>query len=286
VKFVSYNIQYSKGADGVFDLERIADVVRDADIIGLQEVSRNQPGVPQKDQPEELSRLLPQYFTCYGTTVDAGIGSRIENGRAVSTRLNFGNMILSKWPILSTRQFLLPWSGIVEQFDMQNGVLEAIVDCPGGPLRIYVTHLNFRRSSMRAKQLEWLVPKLFAIEREGIGVRGEEWMGIPIPPSARNFVVMGDFNLTPQCDEYSIIVGENDFHYGRMVTVDHWVDTWTRTGHDESNSATWLNVEKNTGSRLDYGFVSPGLAGKVVSARIDHDCSASDHQPYWFQLDL
>ncbi len=286
MKFVSYNIQYSKGADGVFDLERIADAVRGADIIGMQEVSRNQPGVPEKDQPEKLSQLLPEYFTCFGTTVDAEIVSKIEDGRAVSTRLNFGNMILSKWPILSTRQFLLPWSGIVEQFDLQNSVLEALVDCPGGPLRVYVTHLNFRRCSIRAQQLEWLVPKLFAIENEGIGVRGDEWMGIPIPPSPKSFVAMGDFNLTPQCDEYSIITGKEDFQYGRMVANDRWVDSWTRCGHDESNSVTWFDVETEIGLRLDYGFVSPDLASKVKSAWIDHDCKASDHQPYWFELDL
>ncbi|MCF6321884.1 MAG: endonuclease/exonuclease/phosphatase family protein [Rhizobiaceae bacterium] len=286
MKFVSYNIQYSKGADGVFDLERIGDAVRGADIIGMQEVSRNQPGVPEKDQPQKLSQLLPEYFTCYGTAIDAGIESKIESGHASSTRLNFGNMILSKWPILSTRHFVLPWSGIVEQFDLQNIVLEALVDCPGGPLRVYVTHLNFRRSSVRAQQLEWLVPKLFAIENEGIGVRGDEWMGIPIPPSPRGFVVMGDFNLTPGCDEYSIIVGEDDFHYGRMVVADRWVDTWTRCGHDESNSVTWLDVDTKIGSRLDYGFVSPELAPKVKSAWIDHDCKASDHQPYWFNLDI
>jgi endonuclease/exonuclease/phosphatase family metal-dependent hydrolase len=40
VKFVFYNIQYSKGRDGRHDLARIADAVRGADIIALQEVTR------------------------------------------------------------------------------------------------------------------------------------------------------------------------------------------------------------------------------------------------------
>ena len=38
MKLVSYNIQYGFGADGRYDLERIAEVVAGADIIALQEV--------------------------------------------------------------------------------------------------------------------------------------------------------------------------------------------------------------------------------------------------------
>ncbi len=40
VKLVSYNIQYGLGKDGAYDLDRITDEIRDADIIALQEVER------------------------------------------------------------------------------------------------------------------------------------------------------------------------------------------------------------------------------------------------------
>ena len=40
MRFVTYNIQYGKGRDGRFDLRRIADAVREADVIALQEVER------------------------------------------------------------------------------------------------------------------------------------------------------------------------------------------------------------------------------------------------------
>ena len=62
MNFVSYNIQYSKGKDGVYDLERIADTVRGADIIGLQEVTQNFSEAPDSDQPVSLSDLLSEYF--------------------------------------------------------------------------------------------------------------------------------------------------------------------------------------------------------------------------------
>ena len=41
MKLVSYNVQYGFGADGVYDLARIANVVKGADIVALQEVERN-----------------------------------------------------------------------------------------------------------------------------------------------------------------------------------------------------------------------------------------------------
>lgn len=294
MKFLSYNIQYSKGLDNVFDLSRTADVMRDADIIGLQEVARNLPGVPDADQPAALSELLPEYYCAFGTGMDFNAGSSIKNGRAVSKRLHFGNMILSRWPILSTRNFTLPWSGLVEDQDMQNMALEAVVEAPNGLLRVYSTHLNYRRATMRRKQLEWLVPKSFAITKEGLGVSGkgfgaelgENWDGFDIPPTPESFVVMGDFNLTPDCAEYSTIAGESDFFYGRRVTSDHWVDTWTRAGNDNNGAVSWIDASTGEGIKLDYGFVSPDLASKVVSASIDNDCIASDHKPYWFELDI
>jgi len=40
IKIITYNIRYGLGLDQRYDLDRIADTVRDADIIGLQEVER------------------------------------------------------------------------------------------------------------------------------------------------------------------------------------------------------------------------------------------------------
>lgn len=288
MKFVSYNIQYSKGKDGIFDLERVADAVRGADVIGLQEVARNFPDAPDADQVARLAELLPEYFWAYGSPTNLDFGSTVENGKAVSRRFELGQMLLTRWPIMSSRNLLLPRIGTQQEHDLQNGALEGVVDLPDGPLRIYVTHLNYLRSATRKKQLDWLVPELFSIAANGTSITGKQWRGIPLPPTPSSFVIMGDFNLTPQCKEYGQIVGEGDYYSGHVITNDHWVDTWTQCGNDEENSTTWFDEAKNfeTGYRLDYGFVSPDLATKVKDARIDQACPASDHQPYWFELDV
>ena len=100
--------------------------------------------------------------------------------------------------------------------------------------------------------------------------------------------LLGDCNFTPQSREYTQVVGEADYYYGRAIVGHRLVDSWTQSGHGQDEGATWHDYEEKRGPalRLDYGFVSPDLAGKVQSARIDEDASGSDHQPYWFELDL
>lgn len=54
MKLVTYNIQFGKGLDGRVDLDRIADEIRGADIIALQEVERFWPRSGNTDQVASL----------------------------------------------------------------------------------------------------------------------------------------------------------------------------------------------------------------------------------------
>ena len=58
MRIVTYNIQFSRGKDLNYDLERIARTVEGADIIGLQEVEPNWPHLDMVDQPAELAMSL------------------------------------------------------------------------------------------------------------------------------------------------------------------------------------------------------------------------------------
>ena len=83
--------------------------------------------------------------------------------------------------------------------------------------------------------------------------------------------------------------GEEDYYYGRVPLGHNLVDSWTQSGHGQHEGATWYDLEKQEKSpplRLDYGFVSPDLADRVQTARIDEDAPGSDHQPYWFELEF
>ena len=290
MKFVTYNIQYSKGKDGRFELERIAEAVRGADVIALQEVVRNMPDVPDKDHPGRLAELLPDYYWIYGPPVDIDVSNREADGRVTNRRLQFGNMLLSRTPILSSRLILLPRMRTYDKHNPQNGALEGVVALPtGGALRVYSVHLNHLNGAERLAQIDFLLPRLRAIPQEGGAMTGVAWReALGEIPMSEDFVVMGDCNLTPDSPEYRRVVGEPDYYYGRRIVAQHLVDSWVQAGHAEDAGITWYDESDDfkSGLRLDYGFVSAGLAAKVRSARIDDEAPGADHQPYWFELDI
>lgn len=63
MKFAGYNVQYGVGLDGRYDLDRIADAVSDADIIALQEVTRNFARNGYDDMVAGLEARLPGHFS-------------------------------------------------------------------------------------------------------------------------------------------------------------------------------------------------------------------------------
>ena len=288
VKFVSYNTQYSLGKDGRFDLERIVDAVREADVIALQEVTRNFGPAPDVDQPARIAELLPELYWIYGPPVDVDASNRDADGRVINRRMQFGNMLLSRWPILSSRLLLLPRMRTYERHNFQCGALEGIVVSPGGALRIYCVHLNHLHHEERLAQIDFLLSRLPDVPREGVNVSGGGWQGVSEVPVSEDFMVLGDCNLTPDSREYARIVGEPDYFYAMRVASPHLVDTWVQAGHSREEGVTWHDEERAPGDglRIDYGFVSAGLVANVTSAWIDDGAVGSDHQPVWFELDL
>lgn len=288
MKLVSYNIQYSLGKDGVYDLERIIEAISGADIIALQEVTRNFSQVPDADQPGRIAALLPDFHWIYGPPVDLDASVRDADGHLINKRFQFGNMLLSRWPILSSRLLLLPRMRTYDKMNPQCAALEGVIDCPAGPLRVYSVHLNYLNSAERMAQIDYLLPKLLQMPREGGAVSGAEgqWPEIREVVLSEDFVVLGDYNLTPESREYSRIVGEPDYYYGSRIVAQHLVDMWVQAGNPLNEGVTWYDESKNfqSGLRLDYGFVSAGLSNKVKSAWIDDAAVGSDHQPTWFEL--
>ena len=90
MKLLSWNIQWGRGMDGQVDLARILHTIHqlgDFDVICLQEVAVNFPGLPGnrgEDQVAELSAGLPGYTAIYG--VDNG--DILRAGRLRATAAN------------------------------------------------------------------------------------------------------------------------------------------------------------------------------------------------------
>lgn len=288
MRCVTYNIQYGIGLDERCDLPRIADAIRGADLIALQEVSRNNPKNAGLDMVAELSALLPEYFFVFGAPFMADMGSAVEKGRAVNRHFQFGNMVMSKSPILSSRNLLLPRTRTFDRLNLQRSALEALVATPIGPMRFYSVHLDHTSPAERIEQLRFLMAKVLAYPTEGGALTGTAEMGFPEPPRPEEFILMGDFNLEPGGPEYTELTGLPDVEFGLARRADRPVDAATLEGSAAQDRVTWIDPKRQgerVGQRcLDYHFVQASLAPRVKRCWIDEAAVGSDHRPVWLEL--
>lgn len=288
MKCVTYNIQYGIGLDGRYDLARIAEAVRGADIIALQEVSRNNPDNSGRDMVAELAELLPEYFSVFEAPFQADMGSAVEGGRAVTRMFQFGNMVLSKTPILAVRNHLLPRQRSFDRLNLQRGALEAMIATPFGPVRFYSVHLDHTSPAERISQIRYLVARALAYGTEGGALTGTSERGFPEPPHPEDFVLMGDFNLMPGSPEYLEITGIPDVEFGITHRSGLPVDAAIIGDPDHAARVTWLDpkrLDDPVGQRcLDYVFVYAGLAARVKRAWVDTEAVGSDHRPVWVEF--
>jgi len=272
IKVVTYNIQYGIGLDGAYDLGRIVDAVKEADIIAFQEVTRGFMKNEGRDMVAEIESLLPDRFIVTHMPADVDFGSRVEDGKAVQTRFQFGNMVASRWPVLSSRGHLLPRFMRTTTLNLQRGALEALIDTPAGPLRFYSVHLDHIDPDERISQILALKDIAFAAPHTGMAVSGLGEFGFNELPQAEDFILLGDFNLEPDLAEYRDMLAEN----GHLVDATAGDSGWS-----------WTDPEKKQpNKRLDYGFATPALAEKVEHVEVDQGARGSDHMPVWLHISV
>jgi len=285
MRVVTYNIQYGIGLDGQYDVGRITDAVRGADVIALQEVTRNNPRNGNRDMVAEIGEALPEYFAAYGSNFEVNVGSRVENGRALTTTFQLGNMVLSKTPIHLSRNLLLPRSRSFEAMNFQRGALEALIETPLGFIRFYSTHLDHRSPVERTSQIRFLRQRLLNYSLEGGGLSGIPEIGLPDLPYPEAFIVLGDFNMLPGSPEYVELAGRPDHEFGMPLTADLAVDAAQRL--DTPDLVTWVDPKRpddvNRHKRIDYVFTSASLAKSLKSLWVDRQAVGSDHLPVWLE---
>ncbi len=268
LKLVTYNIQYGFGLDGRYDLDRIIDAVRDADIIALQEVTRGWLKNGGVDMVAAIENALPDRFCAFGPGADADMMSGMVNGKAVNRRFQFGNMVASRWPIAALRTLLLPRRLRENRLNLQRSALEAVLLTPDGPLRLYSVHLDHLDGAERLEQVAFLKQAAFEMPARGGTVTGTGEFGYPEPPRPEDFIACGDFNFEPGDADYRAMLETG----GALVDV---------TAADPAFSCTDTITTPPTLKRLDHVFATPGLAARCHSPRVDAAAQGSDHQPVW-----
>jgi endonuclease/exonuclease/phosphatase family metal-dependent hydrolase len=132
---MTYNIHQGRDADGVLDLDRIAAAIRaeGADLVALQEVGRHWSADSAfRDQAADLGRLLSMEFV-FGANLDR---DPFEPG---APRRQYGTAILSSWPVLESRNILLPRASPENE---QRGLLVLDVELDGERFRLHNAHLG------------------------------------------------------------------------------------------------------------------------------------------------
>ena len=96
LRVLSYNMHHGEGVDGRLDLPRIARVITRArpDVVALQEVDRETLRSQHVDQAAELARATRMHVV-FGANID------LQGGQ-------YGNAVLSRWPLSDARNVHLP----------------------------------------------------------------------------------------------------------------------------------------------------------------------------------
>ena len=277
--FVSYNIQWGTGKDGRVDLARIAGEIGAADVIALQEVDRFWSRSEMGDQAAEFGALFPGHHWVYGPAMDLDGSTREGDGRLLNRRRQFGNMLLARAPILSTRNHMLPKMALEAALSLQRAALEAVIAAPSGPLRVYSVHLNHSSAEERLRQIARLRQIVAGAPCEGGAWSGRDYHPVweedgPQPPMPARALLFGDFNLTPGSQEHAALRNGDD----------GLVDAWLALGHGEGPG--WTCHEELGGKRIDYAFVTPELKDRLRAMSVDHAAQGSDHQPIRIEIDL
>ena len=134
-KVATYNIHRGKGTDGIHDVERTAGVLRDADLVGLNEAGG--PALPGgDDQAEQLGRILQT-------------GWLFAPNQRRWYRYHFGNGMLSRLPVETWRSEPLIYDAQTSQSYRNLLTAEVLID--ERPITVMITHLD--RGPIRSTQL-------------------------------------------------------------------------------------------------------------------------------------
>jgi len=155
LRVLTFNIRHAAGENG---LQRVADVIKsvDADLVALQFVDRNVGRSGKVDQAAELAKLTKLDFSEFGNNLKFGGGE-------------FGNAIISRWPIKSFKHHLLPSPGGGEP----RGLSAAVIELPNKTeLHFWCLGLDRNDKNQRAS-LDYVTKLAAALPNQPIVLGGQ-----------------------------------------------------------------------------------------------------------------
>lgn len=270
MNIVSWNTQAAKGVDEKTSVHRIADVIKkmaDADVICLQEILCT----ADENQVDEFCNHFPDHTPFFGSALD-----RLDG----AGRLKFGNLILSRLPVLQAIFHKLPQPAEPEHKHMPRQAIELLINDgnPENSLRVTTTHLEYFAQKQRHAQVNYLVEHYRescdrAANPSPIG-GVQQFAGTP---ESNRCIYIGDFNLTVDSHNYQLLTETAGL-------IDCWVQAHPGKPHDPT-CGIFDRVQWQEGPHCrDFCLASPNVAGTVTDMKVDVETAASDHQPYLITL--
>lgn len=145
LKVMSFNVAHGLGMDNKVDLEKTALVIEQArpDIIGLQEIDRCFTARSSFcDQISWFQNRLGMH-AAFGPNLD------LEPLDPAMPRRQYGNAILSKYPIQHTENHLMVNIDAPGESSEQRGMLEAVIQVEGDYLHFFCTHLSLEDEELQ-----------------------------------------------------------------------------------------------------------------------------------------
>lgn len=290
MKIVSWNIQWGRGIDGGVDLARVASVAHDwdADVYCFQEVAVNHPDLPggaAMDQVAVLAGCFPGYASIYG------IGSDLPDGSG--GRRFFGNLILSRLPVLQVFRHLLPWPIDPAVSSMPRIAVEAVIETshfPGSALRVITTHLEYYSLKQRTAQIRALRELCDTGWQHAVSPRVSDETDPPfaVLPRGEGVVLCGDFNCPPGSPEQTPLTAASPNAKGFAtpgppVLRDAWSIAHPGLAHTPTVGLYEAGFTEGP-STYDFFFVSTNIASSVRDVLVNTQTTASDHQPVMLVL--
>ena len=277
MRLITWNIQCGKGCDGIVDLARIVATARsiaDADIFCFQEVSDGFTNLDGgNNQSAQLAALLPDHQPVFRSAVEA-IDSEGRSHR-------FGNMTLSRLPILQVAGHLLPWPRTAVARSMRRLALDVTVQAAFAPVRIVNTHLEFHSAAQREAQIVRLLDLQEEASTNPVQGDGRNVEPYGAQTLAASSVLCGDFNFDISDPQHAMLDASSRPGL-------NYRDAWAICHPGRPHAATcglYDHVQWRNGPDCrDFVFVTEDMAGRVHRIEVDGATDASDHQPVLIEI--
>ena len=212
----SYNIFHGKKIEDAMQDLSSSETLKNADIVLLQEMD--------EIGTERIARERGYNYIYF----PAGVHPR--------SRRNFGNAILSKWPITKANKLILPYHNV--RIGIQRAATKAVVEIDGKPVLVYSVHGKTSLTTWQKRQEQWVAVLNNVTEGAEYVVVGGDFNTVGAEEIQQLDEQMAAFGLVrpqgqnaPTASKF-FMTATTDHIYMRGFTITEWGTLKTAKGSD------------------------------------------------------